>query len=170
MFGSSLVGLLQAFPKSILGVMLFISGIELASAARAVNNGIYDEKKQKENWTIMLITMGAIIAYSNIGIGFVAGLVVALLLPVQRLGVREWYVSFIQGIRDIPSKWRHPDAFVYKHETVVDKAHYGDSEDSERQPLLDCNNNNLSKPGGKATIVASGGSSSSSSPLLTSKN
>ncbi|KAI9244464.1 hypothetical protein BDA99DRAFT_472579 [Phascolomyces articulosus] len=118
-FGSSLVGLLQVFPNSILGVMLFISGIELASAARAVNNGVTDEAKQKENWTIMLVTMGVIIAYSNDGVGFLSGLVAALILAVQRLGIRAWFKSFFAGIREMPSKWKHQEAFQYNKPTDV---------------------------------------------------
>ncbi|KAG2223164.1 hypothetical protein INT45_011510 [Circinella minor] len=166
LFGSSLVGLLEVFPKSILSVMLFISGIELASAARAVNNGIHDEKKQKENWTIMLTTMGVIIAYSNVGAGFVAGFVVAFLLSVQRLGVRKWYVSFIQGIEDIPSKWKHQDAFVYTGESAVGKTRHGDLEGSEWQPLLGCSNSDLSKTGGRTIIGAISNSNTSSSSSL----
>ncbi|KAI9244463.1 hypothetical protein BDA99DRAFT_529043 [Phascolomyces articulosus] len=133
-FGNSLVGLLQVFPKSILGVMLFISGVELASAARSVNKGVEDEDRQKENWTILLVTMGTIIAYSNVGIGFVSGLITALLLAIQRLGFYAWYICFIQGIKDIPSKWKQQDVFIYKqYPSVTVKSYYSDSENSERQ-------------------------------------
>ncbi|KAI7850540.1 hypothetical protein BDC45DRAFT_572778 [Circinella umbellata] len=112
-FGSSLVGLLQVFPNSILGVMLFISGVELASAARAINNGVSDEVKQKENWTVMLVTMAALVAYSNDGIGFLAGLVTALILAVERLGIRKWFEEFIRALKDLPHKWKNQEAFQY---------------------------------------------------------
>ncbi|KAI7850541.1 hypothetical protein BDC45DRAFT_572779 [Circinella umbellata] len=141
LFGSSLLGLLEVFPKWILG-------------------------KQKENWTIMLTIMGVIIAYSNVGTGIVAGSVFTFLLSVQRLGARKWYVSFIQGIKDIPSKWKHQDAFMYKCESAVAKTHYGDLESFERQPLLGCKNSDLSKAGEKTIIGAISNSKSSSSSSL----
>ncbi|KAI8150321.1 hypothetical protein BJV82DRAFT_586756 [Fennellomyces sp. T-0311] len=131
-FGSSLVGLFQVFPNSILGVMLFISGVELASAARAVNNGVHDPVKQKENWIIMLITMGVIIVFSNDGIGFLSGFVAAIILAMERLGLREWYAAFIQGVRDIPYKWKHHDAFQYRQQPEVKAP--TESVDSERNP------------------------------------
>ena len=112
-FGSSLVGLLQVFPNSILGVMLFISGVELASAARAINNGVDDEAKQKENWTVMLVTMAVVVAYSNDGIGFLAGLVTAFILAVERLGIREWFKAFIKAVKDLPHNWKNQEAFQY---------------------------------------------------------
>ncbi|KAF9929634.1 hypothetical protein BGZ67_006234 [Mortierella alpina] len=52
-FGSSLSGLIASYPSAILGVMLFVSGIELGAVARTVNDGVND------------------------GIGFLGGLVAA---------------------------------------------------------------------------------------------
>ncbi|KAL0095543.1 hypothetical protein J3Q64DRAFT_1857384 [Phycomyces blakesleeanus] len=105
-FGSSLVGLLQYFPNSLLAVMLFVSGVELAHAAQAINRGVENNTIRAENWTIMLATMGALVAFSNDGIGFVTGLVVAVLLSVQRLGVQAWWEHFVEAIRVLPSKWK----------------------------------------------------------------
>ena len=123
--------------------MLFISGVELASAARAINNGVHDPVKQKENWTIMLITMGVIIVFSNDGIGFLSGLVAALILAVERLGLREWFNKFIEGVRDIPYKWKHHDAFQYRQQPQVKTP--VESVDSERNPA-EFYNSTLPKP------------------------
>ncbi|SAL97514.1 hypothetical protein [Absidia glauca] len=106
LFGSSLVGLLDLFPKSILAVMLFVSAIELAFAGKAVVAGETDEKKKTEKWVVMLVTTGSMMAFSNAGTGFLAGLVVAALLSVQRLGLRDWCHNTWRGILDIPQKWR----------------------------------------------------------------
>lgn len=106
LFGSSLIGLLELFPTSILAVMLFISGVELGSAARSVNDFEQDEGRKRENFTIMLLTTGALVAYSNDGIGFVSGLVSAALLSMQRLGLRTWFSRTMQGFRSVPQQWR----------------------------------------------------------------
>ncbi|KAI9319356.1 hypothetical protein BX666DRAFT_2025657 [Dichotomocladium elegans] len=113
LFGSSLVGLLQLFPQSILGVMLFISAIELGSAVRTVNNGVTEEWRQRENWTLLLITMGAILAFSNDGIGFLTGLVSAVLLSIQRLGPVEWSKAMWDNAKLIPYHWRHQGVLAY---------------------------------------------------------
>ncbi|KAI7868481.1 hypothetical protein BDF14DRAFT_1793765 [Spinellus fusiger] len=106
-FGSSLVGLLGLFPKSLLGVMLFVSGVELAHSASSINDNVQDEVLKRENWTIMLVSMGALVAFSNDGIGFLTGLVVAILLSLERLGIRTWWSHFCQAFRQLPSKWRN---------------------------------------------------------------
>ncbi|CEG72827.1 hypothetical protein RMATCC62417_08313 [Rhizopus microsporus] len=105
LFGSSVVGLLQLFPNSILAVMMFISGVELGCSARSINDHETDDTRKRENFTLMLLTAGALVAYSNDGIGFVTGLVSAILLSVQRLGVREWWHQLSKGIRSIPQRW-----------------------------------------------------------------
>ncbi|CEG76031.1 hypothetical protein RMATCC62417_10987 [Rhizopus microsporus] len=105
LFGSSVVGLLQLFPNSILAVMMFISGVELGCSARSINDHETDDTRKRENFTLMLLTAGALVAYSNDGIGFVTGLVSAVLLSVQRLGVREWWHQLSKGIQSIPQRW-----------------------------------------------------------------
>lgn len=105
LFGSSLLGVLEAFPVSILAVLLFISGIELASAARNVNDNVIDDSIKKENFLILLFTAGALVAYSNDGIGFVTGIVSAILLSMQRLGLVGWGKSFMENLMLIPEYW-----------------------------------------------------------------
>ncbi|KAF9171219.1 hypothetical protein BGX21_009641 [Mortierella sp. AD011] len=86
-FGSSLTGLIKCFPTSILGVMLFISGIELGAAARTVNDGVHDDQKRHANFIIMITTAGMIVGFSNDGIGFLGGMTVALCFYLgSRLG------------------------------------------------------------------------------------
>ncbi|CAO3623781.1 unnamed protein product [Cunninghamella blakesleeana] len=104
LFGKSLVGIFSLFPKSILAIMLFVSSIELASAAKAVTAGETDENKKTEKWIIMLVT-AAVISIYNTGIGFLAGLVAAVLLSMQRLGLKNWFASFIESIKLIPKHW-----------------------------------------------------------------
>lgn len=110
-FGSSLVGLLQLFPKSILGVMLFISAIELASSIQKLDANVSDPAERRENWVIMLVTMGALTTFSNDGIGFLAGMAAAVLLSMQRLGLRTWSTRFIEGVMALPRHWRDQNAF-----------------------------------------------------------
>ncbi|GJJ70364.1 hypothetical protein EMPS_02713 [Entomortierella parvispora] len=77
-FGSSLMGLIQSFPSSILGIMLFISGVELGAAARSVNDGVVDDQKRHANFIVMTVTAGMLVGFSNDGIGFLGGMVTAL--------------------------------------------------------------------------------------------
>jgi MFS superfamily sulfate permease-like transporter len=55
----------QVFPRSILGVILFFAGVELALA-------IKDVKLQKENLFVLLVTAGT--AMWNMGVAYLAGL------------------------------------------------------------------------------------------------
>ncbi|CEI94520.1 hypothetical protein G6F70_003176 [Rhizopus microsporus] len=118
LFGSSVVGLLQLFPNSILAVMMFISGVELGCSARSINDHETDDTRKRENFTLMLLTAGALVAYSNDGIGFVTGLVSAILLSVQRLGVREWWHQLSKGIRSIPQRWINQRDYLERTETL----------------------------------------------------
>ena len=79
-FGSSLTGLIQSFPSTILGVMLFISGLELGVVARTVNDGVADDQKRHANYIIMIVTAGMLVGFGNDGIGFMGGMVCALCL------------------------------------------------------------------------------------------
>lgn len=49
----------------------------------------------------MLITMGSLVAFSNDGIGFLAGMVGSVLLAIQRLGAKVWYDQFKEGFKSI---------------------------------------------------------------------
>lgn len=72
LFGSSLIALCAAFPKSVLGVLLMFSGVELALVTR-------DQVRRSESF-IMLLTAGACIGLNNIAIGFALGLAVGFCL------------------------------------------------------------------------------------------
>ncbi|KAF9583257.1 hypothetical protein BGW38_009904, partial [Lunasporangiospora selenospora] len=74
-FGSSLSGLIQCFPSAILGVMLFVSGIELGAVARTVNDGVHDDQKRHANFIIMITTAGMLVGFKNDGIGFLGGMI-----------------------------------------------------------------------------------------------
>jgi predicted benzoate:H+ symporter BenE len=58
--------LLQVFPRSILGVILFFAGIELALVVK-------DIKLQKQNLFVLLVTAGT--AMWNMGVAYLAGLI-----------------------------------------------------------------------------------------------
>ncbi|EDN05210.1 sulfate transporter [Histoplasma capsulatum] len=96
-FGNTLVGLLQRFPRSFLGVMVIAAGLELASVGESLNtarawdltkhpgsgnasglgrsgSGLSDAEK-KQRWTVMMVTVGMLVAFKNDGIGFLAGMV-----------------------------------------------------------------------------------------------
>lgn len=62
----------------------------------------------------MLITMGSLVAFSNDGIGFLTGIVGAVLLAVQRLGPKLWYERFMEGVKALkPRKARaHTESTV----------------------------------------------------------
>ncbi|KAH8556387.1 hypothetical protein BGW37DRAFT_510961 [Umbelopsis sp. PMI_123] len=111
-FGGSLVGLLKLFPNSILSVLLFVSGLELAIAARSVNDKVTDESIKYENFLIMLITTGSLVAFSNDGIGFLTGMIAAVLLAVQRLGPRVWYERFIEGVKFLDVRKRQSENHI----------------------------------------------------------
>ncbi|CAO3570679.1 unnamed protein product [Mortierella alpina] len=76
-FGSSLSGLIASYPSAILGVMLFVSGIELGAVARTVNDGVVDDQKRHANFIVMITTAGMLVGFKNDGIGFLGGLVAA---------------------------------------------------------------------------------------------
>lgn len=73
-FGASLMGLCREFPASILGVMLAFSGLELALVFR-------DQSNRADAFT-GLLTAGACLALSNVGLGFVIGLAAAWLMKL----------------------------------------------------------------------------------------
>jgi hypothetical protein len=55
----------------------------------------------------MMMTAGALVAYSNDGIGFMAGLITAVILAMTRLGLRHWWDSFYGALKSIPREWKH---------------------------------------------------------------
>jgi len=65
-FSSSVLLLFEIFPASVLGVILFFAGLELAVSARDVG-------QEKDDYYILLVTAG--FSMWNMGVGFLAGLV-----------------------------------------------------------------------------------------------
>ena len=68
-FGGSLMALCQMFPSSVLGVMLAVSGIELALVTR-------DQTTRADAYA-MLLTAGVCLGLNNIALGFVLGIVLS---------------------------------------------------------------------------------------------
>ncbi|KAF9208928.1 hypothetical protein CPC16_010247 [Podila verticillata] len=77
-FGSSLSGLIGVYPSAILGVMLFVSGIELGAVARTVNDGVLSDQKRHANFIVMIVTASMLVGFKNDGIGFLGGVVASL--------------------------------------------------------------------------------------------
>jgi Molybdate transporter of MFS superfamily len=99
-FGESLVGLLSQYPKSILGVMVLAAGLELAKVGESLNHDARDlyeasdleapstgavggalkkrgplsDEERVQRWTIMLMTVGGLLAFKNDAVGFAAGM------------------------------------------------------------------------------------------------
>lgn len=64
-FSNSVLMIFKIFPLSVLGVILFFAGLELAVSARDI--------KEKNDFYILLVTAG--FAVWNMGVGFLAGLI-----------------------------------------------------------------------------------------------
>ncbi len=71
LFGSSLPLWLSEYPKSVLGVLLLFSGLELSLVCK--------DQRQRADFFIMLMTAGACLAV-NTGLGFIVGQVTAMAL------------------------------------------------------------------------------------------
>ncbi|KAK2782551.1 hypothetical protein FQN53_009684 [Emmonsiellopsis sp. PD_33] len=90
-FGNTLVGLLKRFPTAFLGVMVIAAGLELAGVGESLNtsrawdlakhpdgprqSGSLSDEEKKRRWTVMMVTVGLLVAFKNDGIGFLAGMV-----------------------------------------------------------------------------------------------
>jgi MFS superfamily sulfate permease-like transporter len=87
--GESLIGLLWAFPNSLLGIMVIAAGLELAKVGQSLNHGATDlwessveerihrkisDTERSERWTVMLMTTAGILAFKNDAVGFLAGM------------------------------------------------------------------------------------------------
>jgi hypothetical protein len=81
LFGSSLMALCGAFPASVLGVMLAISGLELALVCR--------DQVGRSDASVMLLTAGACLGLNNIALGFALGLAVGWCLRLGAFWPRE---------------------------------------------------------------------------------
>lgn len=98
-----LLGLLRAFPRALLGVMVVAAGLELARVGQSLNHGASDlwessveqggsgggggggaapnkrhknvsDEERAQRWTVMLMTTAGILAFKNDAVGFIAGL------------------------------------------------------------------------------------------------
>lgn len=88
-----IVNILSGIPKSLLGILVLAAGIELAKVGESVNTDArdlrvldrdrswdgkrvkeLDESERKERWMVMLVTIAALLAFRNDGVGFIAGL------------------------------------------------------------------------------------------------
>ncbi|KAK5987421.1 Molybdate transporter 2 [Cladobotryum mycophilum] len=96
LFGRTLVDLLTQYPKSLLGIMVLASGLELAKVGHTLNKGapdlwqesaeregpasilrkhrILSDEERLERWTVMLMTTACILAFKNDAVGFTAGM------------------------------------------------------------------------------------------------
>lgn len=93
--GATLLDLLGAYPRSVLGVMVLAAGLELARAGQSLNHGAPDlwgegalpagggaggrcrevpDEERQERWGVMLVTAAGILAFRNDAVGFVAGM------------------------------------------------------------------------------------------------
>jgi len=75
-FSDSVILIFNMMPSSVLGVMLFFAGIELAMSARDVGS-------EKSDFYILLVTAG--FSLWNVGIGFLAGLIMQFIVN------RNWF-------------------------------------------------------------------------------
>jgi MFS superfamily sulfate permease-like transporter len=80
-FGASLMALCQAFPASLLGVMLAFSGMELALVTR-------DQTRRPDAFA-MILTAGACLALNSVAMGFVLGFLMVQVLRLPRFRVDE---------------------------------------------------------------------------------
>jgi len=79
--GESLLAFLQVYPKSILGVLLAVSGVELAIVCR--------DQTEREAATVMFGTAAASLALGSTATGFAIGWALALLLEqIEAIGRR----------------------------------------------------------------------------------
>lgn len=92
LFGETIVGLLDHYPRSLLGIMVFAAGLELAKVGNSLNDGAPDlwevaagqaggrthrkltQEERMQRWTVMLTTTGGLLAFRNDALGFLAGM------------------------------------------------------------------------------------------------
>ncbi|KAJ3076683.1 hypothetical protein HDU98_001145 [Podochytrium sp. JEL0797] len=85
LFGKALLPVIQAFPASIMGVMLIVSGIELASSMRNLtvsepDNGGKVKESSSHAFLVAFVGGSVVAASGNDGIGFLVGGVAAFIL------------------------------------------------------------------------------------------
>jgi MFS superfamily sulfate permease-like transporter len=80
-FGGSLLALLKVYPQSLLGVLLFFAGLELALVCRDIS--------EREPAIVMLLTAIVGLALKSVAIGFAAGLAVHYFLLLTKRWNKE---------------------------------------------------------------------------------
>ncbi|KAJ2731784.1 hypothetical protein H4S06_006886, partial [Coemansia sp. BCRC 34490] len=83
-FGESLLAILKWFPNSFLGVMLFMASIELGLVARNFTQFPNNEHRRKQDFVVLLSTAAALVGFSHDGLGFIVGMVTALVFWMHR--------------------------------------------------------------------------------------
>ncbi|KAI0389223.1 hypothetical protein F5Y17DRAFT_449815 [Xylariaceae sp. FL0594] len=97
-FGESLLDLLAAFPRSLIGIMVLAAGLELARVGQSLNHGApdlwevsvsgsdggragdskrhraVDDEERTRRWNVMLVTTAGILAFKNDAVGLIAGM------------------------------------------------------------------------------------------------
>lgn len=100
LFGSSLLQLLQHFPKPLLGALLLVSGLELAASAR--------KESEQRGYSFMLLTAAAILGLNNTAIGFAVGwggyVFVAVFEWGQCLAHKWWQLRMLQQYKPLAAK------------------------------------------------------------------
>ncbi|KAI9329103.1 hypothetical protein BDR26DRAFT_939592 [Obelidium mucronatum] len=88
--GKILMPVIQAFPGSVLGVMLVISGVELASAMRDLTVTDASKLKDSPNGFLVAFVGGSVVlASGNDGIGFLVASITAFMLWVHEVNDEE---------------------------------------------------------------------------------
>ncbi|KAI9206232.1 uncharacterized protein BJ171DRAFT_422386 [Polychytrium aggregatum] len=84
--GQSLVGVLDQFPQSILGVMLILAGLELCTVIKdqSFDLAAYDRTVINDRFVVMFVTAGGVVGFKNDGIGFLIGAMACALLYLQQ--------------------------------------------------------------------------------------
>ncbi|KAG0215598.1 hypothetical protein BGX31_000815 [Mortierella sp. GBA43] len=139
-FGSSLSGLIASYPSAILGVMLFVSGVELGAVARTLNDGVVDDQKRHANFIVMITTAAMLVGFKHDGIGFLGGLAAAICFYI---GSR--FMGRVDDDNDQPLQNIHVDGAAKSNQqqqhqgedrSSIHKAPVGENEDivEERRP------------------------------------
>lgn len=81
-----MIAWLKGFPKSVLGVMVFLAGLELAKGCLPGEErpGVKDVEGERESWVVTMVTAVGGVAYKNDGVGFVMGLGIWVLQRGER--------------------------------------------------------------------------------------
>lgn len=118
LFGETLVSLLGQYPKSLLGIMVLAAGLELAKVGESLNHGARDlweaseseirptssgegglegskrqrrltDEERRERWTVMLMTVGGLLAFKNDAVGFAAGMFCHWSYQLRKKGIKR---------------------------------------------------------------------------------